>query len=119
VFCEAGRNPGGAGARHHPRGVAVTPAPPEPVRMLRRPAGLPLPDGIRSQVAKAYRDWFAATWSSRYETATPYPWTQLGYTYDWGSSNHMGLSEYVIRKGSTVGVAGVWDPLAYFTPLPQ
>ncbi|MCA1905463.1 MAG: hypothetical protein LDL11_02585 [Desulfarculus sp.] len=84
-----------------------------------REAELPLPDGYRSQVAKAYRDWFAATWSRRYETATPYPWTQLGYTYDWGSSNHMGLSEYVIRKGSTVGVAGVWDPLAYFTPSPR
>ena len=26
-----------------------------------------------------------------------WPWTRLGYTYDWGSSNHVGLSEFVIR----------------------
>lgn len=80
---------------------------------------LPLPAGYRSDVGKAYRDWFQATWRSRYETSTPYPWTQLGYTYDWGSSHHVGLSEFVIRRGSTVGVSGVWDPLAYFSPWPQ
>lgn len=82
-------------------------------------AGLASPTGWRSPISKTYRDWFATTWASRFETATPYPWTQLGYTYDWGSNDHMGLSEYVIRKGSTVGVAGVWDPLAYFSPWPQ
>lgn len=27
----------------------------------------------------------------------PYPWTRLGYTYDWGNPNHIGLSEYVVR----------------------
>ncbi|MBF0495604.1 MAG: hypothetical protein HQK58_03355 [Deltaproteobacteria bacterium] len=27
-----------------------------------------------------------------------YPWTRLGYTYDWGNAeNHVGLSEFVIR----------------------
>lgn len=80
---------------------------------------LPLPAGYRSDVSKAYREWFQATWRSRFESATPYPWTQLGYTYDWGSSDHVGLSEFVIKRGSTVGVSGVWDPLAYFNPLPQ
>ncbi len=30
-----------------------------------------------------------------------YPWTRLGYTYDWGSENsEIGLSEFVIRKNS-------------------
>ncbi len=35
-----------------------------------------------------------------------YPWTRLGYTYDWATSsrNHVGLSEYVIRQGSIVKI---------------
>ncbi|MCK6524423.1 hypothetical protein L6R49_23710 [Myxococcota bacterium] len=39
-----------------------------------------------------------------------YPWTQLGYTYDWsGDGDKVGLTELVIRQGSTVGVASVSD----------
>lgn len=81
-------------------------------------AELTFPAGSRTAVSQAHRDWFSATWSSRYESATPYPWTQLGYTYDWGGSDHVGLSEFVIERGSVVGVAGVWDPLAYFSARP-
>jgi hypothetical protein len=37
-----------------------------------------------------------------------YPWTQLGYTYDWGNPrSEIGLSEFVIEKGATVEVAKV------------
>jgi hypothetical protein len=37
-----------------------------------------------------------------------YPFTQLGYTYDWNPRNkdHIGLSEFVVRKNSYVKVAG-------------
>lgn len=39
-----------------------------------------------------------------------YPWTQLGYTYDWaGGGDEVGLTELVIRAGSSVGVASVSD----------
>lgn len=76
------------------------------------------PSGSRTQVSQAHRDWFSATWSSRYESSTPYPWTQLGYTYDWAGGDHVGLSEFVIERGSVVGVVGVWDPLAYFSQRP-
>lgn len=32
-----------------------------------------------------------------YTSANPYPWTALGYTYDWGNpTNHVGLSEFVV-----------------------
>lgn len=33
-----------------------------------------------------------------------YPWTQLGYTYDWniGNKTHVGLSEFVIAKNKNV-----------------
>ncbi len=38
----------------------------------------------------------------------PAPWTRLGYTYDWGASqNHIGLSEFVLRKGANLEVDSV------------
>lgn len=37
-----------------------------------------------------------------------YPWTALGYTYDWGNpASEVGLSEFVIRPGATVEVQAV------------
>lgn len=42
-----------------------------------------------------------------------YPWTQLGYTYDWsGDGDEVGLTELVIRAGASVGVAAVSDVAA-------
>ncbi|MCH7802367.1 MAG: hypothetical protein IIC24_12625 [Chloroflexi bacterium] len=36
------------------------------------------------------------------------PWTRLGYTYDWGDpKSDIGLSEFVIRAGASVGVRSV------------
>ena len=36
-----------------------------------------------------------------------YPWTQLGYTYDWSTDNpsHVGLSEFVIRRDADIVIA--------------
>lgn len=39
-----------------------------------------------------------------------YPWTRLGYTYDWGNpGNEVGLSEFIIKKGSNVLVKAVYS----------
>ena len=52
--------------------------------------------------------------------ATPFAIYYLGYTYDWGSSNHVGQSEFVLhgRKvvGSTisVGIKTVKTTAEYF-----
>ena len=37
-----------------------------------------------------------------YTTSPPYPWTQLGYTYDWHPANTsaIGLSEYVLMQNA-------------------
>lgn len=56
-----------------------------------------------------YPDWFANQKSHVYTPgAHPYPWTRLGYTYDWGGGQRVGLSEFVLhgRKvdGSTISV---------------
>jgi hypothetical protein len=57
-----------------------------------------------------------------YTIAKPYPWTSLGYTYDWGDSiNHVGLSEFVLngkKSGGSkisVGIKAVTATLDYFT----
>ncbi len=55
-----------------------------------------------------------------YPASEPYPWTRLGYTYDWGSPNHVGLSEFVVhgRKqngtGISVGIRSLKKTADYF-----
>jgi len=42
--------------------------------------------------------WLCQQWTASYtapELYQQYPWTALGYTYDWGSANHVGQSEFV------------------------
>ena len=50
--------------------------------------------------------WMCTNWAVSYGNDEPldnYPWTALGYTYDWGNpENPHGLSEYVSLKGSEV-----------------
>lgn len=69
--------------------------------------GLSFPNNVDS----AYRYWFNTLRSVQYNDCSDtlfgragYPWTQLGYTYDWNPENplHVGLSEFVIRQKSDV-----------------
>lgn len=55
-------------------------------------------------VSPIYVKWFNDLKSASYSgNPQPYPWTRLGYTYDWGDSlSHIGISEFVIRSGATV-----------------
>jgi hypothetical protein len=89
-------------------------------------------------VAAGYQRWFYAQYDQRYQyqgqpiaingaepaAALPYPWTQLGYTYDWGDRadwatldparpDHVGLSEFVIRQWSPIAIAAVQPTDAY------
>ncbi len=67
-----------------------------------------------------YPAWFKKRMQTIYSGGAPYPWTRLGYTYDWGDNDwifsrdvrlekkpHVGLSEFVVLGGSTVGVKDV------------
>jgi len=56
-----------------------------------------------------------------YTSNSPYPWTGLGYTYDWGNPDkHIGLSEFVVHgkksDGSkiAVGIKSVSATASYF-----
>jgi len=44
-----------------------------------------------------------------------YPWTQLGYTYDWNNLNttHVGLSEFVISTNSNIVVNAIYTTEEY------
>ena len=62
-------------------------------------------------VGKAHVQWLANQMlnsymiSESYLIPMGYPWTRLGYTYNWRpGANKYGASEYVIRKDSTVTV---------------
>jgi uncharacterized protein with beta-barrel porin domain len=66
--------------------------------------------------------WYKARKADIYRDAKnpPYPWTRAGYTYDWGTgtSDHVGLSEFVARTIAEVGgivitVRSVFSPVSY------
>lgn len=56
-----------------------------------------------ANTSKDYVAWFNESRISRYyacQLYDQYPWSQLGYTYDWNPENrtYVGMSEFVIRK---------------------
>lgn len=64
-------------------------------------------------VDETYQAWFDALRASTYGPSG-YPWTRLGYTYDWGSAeSEIGLSEYVIWPGAQITFAGAYSAEAY------
>ncbi len=72
-------------------------------------AGLDFPDSASPE----YRAWFDDLRSKSYGE-NGYPWTRLGYTYDWGSpDDHVGLSEFVINKGAPIEVRSVTPTVVY------
>jgi hypothetical protein len=53
--------------------------------------------------------------SSYYDCKSNFPWTQLGYTYDWSPQNesHIGLSEFVIDKYARVKIKAIYATDVY------
>ncbi|MDD4155286.1 MAG: hypothetical protein PHY08_01825 [Candidatus Cloacimonetes bacterium] len=59
-------------------------------------------------------NWFNNLVATQYGE-NPYPWTQLGYTYDWGNpESKIGISEFIIMKNSTVKIENVYTVEEYF-----
>jgi hypothetical protein len=101
--------------------VCETNFPTDSFRMLDLNNKVRATEGADYGVFKTYSSWFNNRTRNIYTTgSSPYPWTRLGYTYDWGSSNHKGLSEFVLhgRKvdGSaiSVGIKSVKTTAEYF-----
>ncbi len=60
----------------------------------------------------AYIEWFNN--NIQYSYYPPkYPWTRLGYTYDWGGETEFGLSEFVVKKNSTIVVKSLVGNCGY------
>lgn len=62
------------------------------------------PEGISSE----HQRWYARKVAASYWTPEGYPWTRLGYTYNWqAGASEVGPAEFVIKKGATVQVLDV------------
>ncbi len=66
----------------------------------------------------AWVNWINETRIGRYypcDPLTKYPWTELGYTYDWNAQNkrHIGLSEFVISKFTDVYIERILTTSEY------
>lgn len=70
------------------------------------PAKAPVQDSSPKQGRAA---WFLNEYYASYATDQPYPWTSLGYTFDWAPKDdgtndftRMGLSEFVVPVGTKI-----------------
>ena len=71
----------------------------------------------RLSTSADYVQWYEDSVKNRYfpdPGSQPYPWTRLGYTYDWNpKTNKIGASEYVIIEGSTIITNAVYTTEEY------
>jgi hypothetical protein len=78
---------------------------------------MPGPERFPSQQEyEFHRDWFNLQLSLQAydDPSKGYPWTRLGYTYDWGNpESEVGLSEFVVAAGSTVAIEQVVENELY------
>jgi hypothetical protein len=64
-------------------------------------------------INQSHIDWYNALRNESYGDGG-YPWTRLGYTYDWGNpQSEVGLSEFVVRQGATVEIISVSTTAEY------
>ena len=68
-----------------------------------------------ASVTAEYKTWFNNNIIYSYYPER-YPWTRLGYTYDWGSNaSPVGLSEFVLKQNSLIMVQSVTPTIDYLT----
>ncbi|WP_157305879.1 hypothetical protein [Chitinophaga tropicalis] len=98
----------------------------KPERLM-RPAGNPsittttssavLSGGVSPEYSSWFNDYIIYAYYRPLQPANDYhyPWTRLGYTYDWApGSKKVGLSEYVLQASSGIWVEKVRTASAYF-----
>lgn len=92
--------------------------------LLQRPCADPNPtlptcgNTLAPNLPQAYLQFFVSQTLGSYQVPNGYPWTHLGYTYDWnpGSSNHYGASEYIVPPNSPITVTAVQIAADYCKP---
>ena len=77
--------------------------------------GLSFPENA----AEEYQNWFNGNILYSYYPLR-YPWTRLGYTYDWADNGtEYGLSEFIIRNNAKVRVEKTYSNEEFFDYLAQ
>ncbi|WP_294142280.1 DUF3810 domain-containing protein [uncultured Sanguibacteroides sp.] len=91
---------------------------------LRRPSRDPeIDDTVASlnytiHADKDYREWFEQNILRSYTGNPPYPWTQMGYTYDWNdSADRYGVSEFIVWPETLVKVEQILSCWQYYKQL--
>jgi len=70
-------------------------------------AGLDFPSSQFVTLSEKYKTWFNDLKAKSYGEQG-YPWTRLGYTYDWGNSKtDVGLSEFVVNAGANITIRSI------------
>jgi len=72
-------------------------------------------------VSQSHLNWMCSNWTSTYtgDPTKSYPWTALGYTYDWGNSQGIiGESEFVLPQNGSVTIAFVTPMDSYCQSAP-
>jgi len=79
--------------------------------------------GPPANISPDYRLWFLQQYYSSYGQSliSEFPWTSLGYTFDWASTSgksfqRFGESEFVIRSGAPIQVVEVASTSQYCEP---
>jgi hypothetical protein len=85
------------------------------------PAGGPIPKDcgnvFPTNTSPAHYAWMASSAFSLHEVPDGYPWTHLGYTYNWApGQDRYGASEYVIRTGAQPIIMAITTPEQYCAP---
>ncbi len=61
-----------------------------------------------------HRAWYARQAAKSYTSPGGFPWTRLGYTYNWKrGASEFGVSEYVIRRSAKAKVVARWATAGY------
>jgi hypothetical protein len=75
-----------------------------------------------SDIEESHKNWLYQQYYSSYGQArlSSFPWTSLGYTFDWAPAPHsdtdfqkFGESEFVIRKGAPIAIVRAMDTVDY------
>jgi hypothetical protein len=80
-----------------------------------------LPDSYSLSSADRQTEWVLRNYYANYSASSPYPWTALGYTFDWykdsqGNYIRKGESEFVLPAGAQFQFQSATDTGSYCQP---
>lgn len=60
-----------------------------------------------------YKNFYSGLYYKSFRASAGVPWTGLGYTYDWGSPNRVGASEFIMAPNSRYEIRAVQPTAEY------